>query len=138
MNPWPRISVSPSLDHQPGDKGLLDEHGAAVHSVDQVTLLPPAEGLDSTAAATPELPIVETVPDDDFVHDGSDACATSVGTASLTTHRQVVWDILLLIATSPMHSRIRILIVLRLIRHLSCATTGESQHGYPRYRRHVL
>jgi hypothetical protein len=71
----------------------LDERGAAVHSVDQVTLLPPADELDSAAATTPVLPIVETVPDDDSEHDDDDACATSVDTASLTTHRPVVWDI---------------------------------------------
>jgi hypothetical protein len=49
--------------------------------------------LDSDATTTPVLPIVKTVPDNDSVHDGDDACATSVDTASLTTHRPVVCDI---------------------------------------------
>jgi hypothetical protein len=79
--------------NQFGDEGLLDERGAAVHSVDQVTLLPPAAELDSAATTTPALPVVETAPDDDSVHDGDDAYATSVDTASLTAHRPVVLDI---------------------------------------------
>jgi hypothetical protein len=49
--------------------------------------------LDSAISATPALPIVETVPDDDSVLAGDAACATSVDTASITTHRPVVWDI---------------------------------------------
>jgi hypothetical protein len=37
--------------------------------------------------------LVETVPDDDSMHDGNNGCATSVDTASLTAHRPVVWDL---------------------------------------------
>jgi hypothetical protein len=49
--------------------------------------------LDRAAAITPALPIVETVPDDDSEHYSDVARATSVDTASKTTHRAVVWDI---------------------------------------------
>jgi hypothetical protein len=80
-------------DCQSGDEGLLDECGVAVRSVDQVTLLPPAVELGSAAAATPALTIVETVSDGDFVLAGDAACATSVGTASVTTHHAFVLDI---------------------------------------------
>jgi hypothetical protein len=47
----------------------------------------------AAAAATPALLIVKTVPDDDPVHEGDVACATSLDTASMTTHRPVLWDI---------------------------------------------
>jgi hypothetical protein len=85
--------VSPSPDYQPGDEGLLDAGGAVVRSVDQVTLLSPAAKLDNAAVATPALPLVETVSDDDYVLAGDGICATSADTTPVTTHRPVVWDI---------------------------------------------
>jgi hypothetical protein len=60
----------------------MDECEALARS-DQV-ILPPAAELDGATAATPVLPIVETVSNDDFVD--SDAACT-------TTHRPIVWDI---------------------------------------------
>jgi hypothetical protein len=48
---------------------------------------------ESATTATPALPIVDTISDDDSVLAGDAACATSVDTASVTTHRPVVWDI---------------------------------------------
>ena len=32
LNPWSRILVWPSPDYQPGEEGLIDERGAAVHT----------------------------------------------------------------------------------------------------------
>jgi hypothetical protein len=93
LNPWSRILVWPSPDYQPGEVGLIDECGAAVRSVDQVALLPPAAKLDSATAAAPTLPIVETVSDDGFMLIGDATCATSADTASLITHRPNLWHI---------------------------------------------
>ena len=95
--------MSPSSDYQPWDEGLLNGCVEAVRSVDQVTLLPPAAELDSAAAATPALPIVKTVPNDDTVLAGDAACPTSVDTASKTTHRRVVWNTHIVNGDVPMH-----------------------------------
>jgi hypothetical protein len=67
LNPWSRILVCPSPDYQTGDEGLLDACGAVVRSVDQVALLSPAAESDSDTTASPTLPMVETVSDDDYV-----------------------------------------------------------------------
>jgi hypothetical protein len=85
--------VRPSPDYQHGDEGILDAGGAVVQSVDQVTLLSSAAKLDSATVATPALPLVETVSDDDSVLAGGGVCATTADTAPVTTHRPVVWDI---------------------------------------------
>jgi hypothetical protein len=85
--------MCPSPNYQPGDEGLLDECGTIVRSVDQVTLLLPDAVLDSAAAATPALPIVETVSDDDSVLAGDATCTTPADTASVTTHRPFAWDV---------------------------------------------
>jgi hypothetical protein len=77
-------------------KYLVDDDGAGgavVQSVDKVTLLPNAAKLDSATVATPALPLVETVSDDDSVLAGDDICATLADTAPMTTYRPVVWDI---------------------------------------------
>jgi hypothetical protein len=85
--------VRPSPDYQHGDEGILDAGGAVVQSVDQVTLLSSADKLDSATVATPVLPLVKTVCDDDSVLAGGGVCATTADTAPVTTHRPVVWDI---------------------------------------------
>jgi hypothetical protein len=81
--------VCPSLNYQPGDEELLDEYGAVVRSVKEVTLLRPAAELDSATAAAPALPIVETVSDDNFVLARDATCAVSEDTASVTTQRSI-------------------------------------------------
>jgi hypothetical protein len=53
----------------------------------------PAAEFGSATAATPALPIVETVSDDDSVLARDATCATSTDTASGTTHRPIVWSI---------------------------------------------
>jgi hypothetical protein len=75
------------------DEGPLDECWAVVRSVDRVPLLSPAAELDSATAATPVLPIVGTVCNDDSVLAGDVTCAASADTASMTTHRPIVYDI---------------------------------------------
>jgi hypothetical protein len=81
--------VCPSLNNQPGDEELLDEYGAVVRSVKEVTLLRPAAELDSATAAAPALPIVETVSDDNFVLARDATCAVSEDAASVTTQRSI-------------------------------------------------
>jgi hypothetical protein len=49
--------------------------------------------LDSAAAATPALYVVKTTSDDDSVLAGDATCAISAGTASVITHRSIVWEI---------------------------------------------
>jgi hypothetical protein len=46
-----------------------------------------------STAATPALPFVENVSDDDSGLAGDATCATSADTAFVRTHRPVVWDI---------------------------------------------
>jgi hypothetical protein len=82
------VHLSP--DCQSGDEGLVDACWSAIRRDDQVTLLPPAAELDSAAAATPALPIVEAVSDDDSVLTGDATCATSANTDSVITHRPLV------------------------------------------------
>ena len=64
----------------PGDEELPNEYGAAVRSVDQVALLSTTAELDSATAATPALPIVETV-------SGNDTVLTGDATFNLGGHR---------------------------------------------------
>jgi hypothetical protein len=59
----------------------INECGAVVRGVDQVTLLPSDAKLDSAAVASPALPFVETVSDDDSVLAVGATCATPADTA---------------------------------------------------------
>jgi hypothetical protein len=57
--------------------------------------------LDSATVATPALPLVETVSDDDFVLAGDGVCATSAGSAPVKARSPVVWDILVAKSNVP-------------------------------------
>jgi hypothetical protein len=104
------------------NEGLLDECGAVVRSVDRVTLLSPAAELDSATAATPVVPIVGTVCNDDSVLAGEVTCAASADTASMTTHRPIVSDIIQILRRPDS----------------SVCTNWRSRCVRIRYQRHVL
>jgi hypothetical protein len=123
------------LDERGTADGLLDEYGAAVRSVGQDTLLPPATELDNAAAAAvtnPALPTVDTVSDDDSVLAGDATCATSADNTSVITQRPIVWDIRVVKSDVPMHPQIPFLTnTLRRLVSLVCTSWRKSMRSYP-------
>jgi hypothetical protein len=109
----------PSPFYQTRNEGLLDaldECRAAVRSVDQVTLLLLAAGLDSATATAPGLPIVGTVSDDDYMLASDATCATSADTTTVIAQRPLVRNIRVVKSDIPCTPRPGFLRVSRCVR----------------------